>query len=61
MTYQENKIVIFDWGGVVESHREGEYNCAQVTINIVKKLNPKIEENEIDKIKESIEKFLQNE
>lgn len=49
MTYQENKIVIFDWGGVVESHREGECNCDQVTINIVKKLNPKIEENEIIK------------
>ncbi len=49
MTYQENKIVIFDWGGVVESHREGECNCDQVTINIVKKLNPQIKENEIIK------------
>ncbi len=49
MTYQENKIVIFDWGGIVESHREGECNCDQVTINIVKKLNPQIKENEIIK------------
>ena len=47
MIYQENKIVIFDWGGIVESHREGEYNCNQVTINIIKKLNPNIKENEI--------------
>lgn len=35
-SYQENKIVIFDWGGIVESHKEGEYNCNQVTINIIK-------------------------
>ena len=21
-----DKIVIFDWGGVIESHRDGEYN-----------------------------------
>lgn len=47
INYQENKIVIFDWGGIVESHREGEYNCDKVTINIIKKLNPKIKENEI--------------
>lgn len=24
--YNANKIVIFDWGGVIESHREGEYS-----------------------------------
>ncbi len=23
---QDDKIVIFDWGGVIESHKEGEYN-----------------------------------
>lgn len=24
--YNKNKIVIFDWGGIIESHREGEYS-----------------------------------
>lgn len=49
MSYNENKIVIFDWGGIVESHKEGEYNCFQVIINIIKSLNPKIKENDIIK------------
>ena len=26
MEYNKDKIVIFDWGGIVESHKEGEYN-----------------------------------
>ncbi len=26
MKYNPDKIVIFDWGGVVESHRKGENN-----------------------------------
>ena len=29
MKKQENKIVIFDWGGVVESHDENEYSCSK--------------------------------
>ena len=25
--YNNKKIVIFDWGGIVESHFKGENNC----------------------------------
>lgn len=35
---QENKIIIFDWGGVIESHREGEYNIYNAIESIVKRL-----------------------
>lgn len=35
---QNNKIVIFDWGGVVESHREGEYNWQIARINLIRRL-----------------------
>lgn len=47
MEYQENKIVIFDWGGIVESHREGEYNFFKVMEAIIKMFNPKIQEKEV--------------
>lgn len=43
----DNKIVIFDWGGIVESHREGEYNFFQVMTNIIKAFCQKVEEREI--------------
>ena len=36
MEYNENKIVIFDWGGIVESHRKGENNYFEIIINIIK-------------------------
>lgn len=31
-----NKIVIFDWGGVIESHRDGEYNLNMAITNLIK-------------------------
>jgi len=49
MDYNKNKIVIFDWGGIVESHREGEYNFFQVMANIIKAFCPNVEEKEVKK------------
>ena len=34
--YNKNKIVIFDWGGVIESHYENEYNWYTAISNIVR-------------------------
>ena len=46
----KNKIVIFDWGGVVESHREGEYNVFNARTDIIKSLiGNKLSENAITK------------
>lgn len=36
---EKNKIIIFDWGGVIESHRDGEYNIRIAVKNIVKRLS----------------------
>lgn len=47
MEKQDNKIIIFDWGGVVESHREGEYNCNRAISNMIKRFNVTMEEKEI--------------
>ena len=33
-----NKIIIFDWGGVVESHSKNEYNCFTAKINTINRL-----------------------
>lgn len=41
MSYNENKIVIFDWGGIVESHFQGEYNCYSAKVDIINRLNEK--------------------
>lgn len=38
----ENKIVIWDWGGVVESHYKGEYNCYGARVNTIKRLTKKM-------------------
>ena len=46
----KNKIVIFDWGGVIESHKEGEYNIFKSTIEMMRKLN--VDVNKIDVIEE---------
>ena len=35
-----NKIIIFDWGGVVESHHKDEFNVFTSKINIINRLNP---------------------
>ncbi len=44
------KIVIFDWGGIVESHFENEYNWNTAQINIVNRLTRKIENLDNEKI-----------
>lgn len=33
------KLVIFDWGGVIESHRDGEYNIYDAIVCIVRRLS----------------------
>ena len=42
-----DKIVIFDWGGVIESHKVGEYNIRTAIINLMKKYGCKLEEQKI--------------
>ena len=42
-----DKIVIFDWGGVIESHRDGEYNIRTAIVNLMKKYGCKLPDNEI--------------
>lgn len=42
-----NKIVIFDWGGVIESHKKGEYSTDKAIINLIKYFNSKEDENTI--------------
>lgn len=42
-----NKIVIFDWGGIIESHREGEYNIREAIKDLMKKFNCKLSDQEI--------------
>ena len=41
----EEKIVIFDWGGVIESHREGEYSLNTAITNFIKHFNNDVDEN----------------
>lgn len=50
MSYHENKIVIFDWGGVVESHFQGEYNCYSAKIDIINRLNEQTKTLDADTI-----------
>ncbi len=45
-----DKIVIFDWGGVIESHRDGEYNIRTAVSDLMKKYGCKLEEKEITEI-----------
>lgn len=44
---QDNKIVIFDWGGVIESHEDGDYNVHVALSNIFKQFNALTDENEL--------------
>lgn len=44
---QNNKIIIFDWGGIVESNREGEYNIYKARIKLIKQFNNSIDEKEL--------------
>ena len=43
----QNKIIIFDWGGVIESHKEGEYSIDRAIINLIKHFNNEEDENTI--------------
>ena len=43
----QNKIIIFDWGGVIESHKEGEYSINKAIINLIKHFNSEEDENTI--------------
>lgn len=45
-----DKIVIFDWGGVIESHREEEYNQSQAIINIMRKYGCTLNDDKIIEI-----------
>ena len=51
--YNNKKIVIFDWGGIVESHFKGENNCYTAKVDILNRLNEQTktysEENIISK------------
>lgn len=38
MKKKNTKIVICDWGGVVESHKNGEYNCFNAKVNVINRL-----------------------
>ncbi len=43
------KIVIFDWGGVIESHREGEYSLNTAITNLIKHFNNDADESNLIK------------
>ena len=42
-----NKIVIFDWGGVIENHNYDKYNISQAIIDIMKYYNCNLSDAEI--------------
>lgn len=44
------KLIIFDWGGVIESHKDGEYNINKALISLFKRLNSKLQEEQIIEI-----------
>ena len=37
---EKEKIVIFDWGGVIESHTPGQYNQESAVNDLIMELNP---------------------
>ena len=49
MNYNKNKIVIFDWGGIIESHRKGEYNLDVAVENLIKHFNPEENKNIVER------------
>ena len=42
-----NKFVIFDWGGVVESHEDNLKDLKQARIRMIKKYNDTLSDEEI--------------
>lgn len=55
-----NKIVIFDWGGIIESHRKGEYNVDTAIENLIKQFNPKESKNIVERYYKRSIKFRVN-
>ena len=49
MNYNNEKIVIFDWGGIVESHKKGGYNIDVAIENLIKHFNLKETENIVER------------
>lgn len=45
----ENKLIIFDWGGVIEKHNEGEYNLNTVIINLITHFNSQVDATDLVK------------
>ena len=43
----KEKIVLFDWGGVIESHENDSRELQNAKINLIKKYNPILKEEEI--------------
>lgn len=43
----KEKIVIFDWGGVIESHENGSKELQNAKINLIKKYSPDMKEEDI--------------
>lgn len=43
----QEKIVIFDWGGVIESHRKGEYSLYTAISNFIKHFNNDVDEDSL--------------
>lgn len=45
----KDKIVICDWGGVIESHTPGEYNIHTAIINMMHRLGSNLSDEQIIK------------
>lgn len=43
---RKEKLVIFDWGGIIESHRDGEYNFESARIDFARKITNKTFSNQ---------------
>ena len=44
----ENKLIIFDWGGIVECHSDVRYTYKNAWRKIIRTLNSEIQEYQID-------------
>ena len=49
-TNNYRKMVVFDWGGVIESHLDGEYNFYYAIKNIFKRLDVCLDDDQIIKL-----------
>ena len=45
-----NKIVIFDWGGVIENNNQSYYNISKAIIDIMRKYKCKLTDQELSLI-----------